>query len=189
MLYFCVIIPSAVRPYSFTTDGYGIFNVRKIVLGACRTDEDGSDTNKSAQELTRRDIKKHCFSPCPARGSNPGSLDLNSDALTTELRPPVKTPTDRKRPFTIPINKLCSYIHSMQTRAHMYISVPEVYWKHNGAFTQTLSPGESEKTPKRNRKMVKQQKKKTKHQKNPNKYPKNRHENEKRIATQDRSTI
>ena len=26
------------------------------------------------------------LSPCPARGSNPGSLDLNSDALTTELR-------------------------------------------------------------------------------------------------------
>ena len=31
--------------------------------------------------------KKNCPSPCPTRGSNPGSLDLKSDALTTELRP------------------------------------------------------------------------------------------------------
>ena len=32
--------------------------------------------------------KKNCASPCPAGGSNPGSADLNSDALTaTELRP------------------------------------------------------------------------------------------------------
>ena len=42
--------------YSFTTDGYGIFNVRTH-LGACRTHEGGSGTNKSAQELTRRDRK------------------------------------------------------------------------------------------------------------------------------------
>ena len=40
--------------YSFTTDGYGIFNVRKNV-GACRTHEGGSGTKKSAQELTRSD--------------------------------------------------------------------------------------------------------------------------------------
>ena len=33
--------------YSFTTDGYEIFNVRTNV-GACRTDEGGSGTNKSA---------------------------------------------------------------------------------------------------------------------------------------------
>ena len=39
--------------YSFTTDGHGIFNLSKK-LGACRTHEDGSGTNKSAQELTRR---------------------------------------------------------------------------------------------------------------------------------------
>ena len=31
--------------------------------------------------------KKNCLSPCPGRGSNPGSSDLNSDALPTELRP------------------------------------------------------------------------------------------------------
>ena len=40
------------------------------------------------QELTRRD-RKNCSSPCPAKGSNPGSSDLNSDSLTTEPRPPV----------------------------------------------------------------------------------------------------
>ena len=38
--------------YSFTTDGYGIFNVRKN-LGACRTHGGGSEgTSKSAQQLT-----------------------------------------------------------------------------------------------------------------------------------------
>ena len=42
--------------YSFTTDGYGIFNVCTN-LGACPTHEGGSGTNKSAQELTRRDRK------------------------------------------------------------------------------------------------------------------------------------
>ena len=78
--------------YSFTTDGYGIFNVSITDLGACRTHEGGrgrggggSGTNKSAHELTRKD--RNCTSPCPAMGSNPGSSDLNSDSLTTELRP------------------------------------------------------------------------------------------------------
>ena len=51
--------------YSFTTDGYGIFNMRKNV-GACQTHEGGSGTNKSAQELTQFS----CPSPCPIRGSN-----------------------------------------------------------------------------------------------------------------------
>ena len=44
--------------------------------------EGGSDTNKLAQELTRRDIK---IVPYPAP---PPYLDLNSDSLTTELRHP-----------------------------------------------------------------------------------------------------
>ena len=34
--------------YYFTTDGYGIFNVRTNV-GACRTHEGGSGINRSAQ--------------------------------------------------------------------------------------------------------------------------------------------
>ena len=34
---------------------------------------------------------KNCVFPCPARGSNPGSSDLNSDSLiTTEPRPPIR---------------------------------------------------------------------------------------------------
>ena len=60
---------------SFTTNGYGIFNVHTN-LEACRTHEGGgggggggaSGTNKSANVLTRRDS---CPAPCPARGSNP----------------------------------------------------------------------------------------------------------------------
>ena len=51
MQYFCVTITPAVR-LSFTTDGYGIFNVRTS-LGACHTHEGGSGTNKSEQERRR----------------------------------------------------------------------------------------------------------------------------------------
>ena len=45
------------------------------------------------QVCTRLDSEgdKTCLSTCPARGSNPGSSALNSDALTTELRPPIKS--------------------------------------------------------------------------------------------------
>ena len=71
--------------YSFTRDGYGIFNMLTN-WDVCCTHKGGSDTNKSAQELTQEG-QKNGPSPCPTRGSNPGSLDLNSDALTTELRP------------------------------------------------------------------------------------------------------
>ena len=34
--------------------------------------------------------KKHCLLPCSARKSNPGSSNLNSDTLTTEVPPPSK---------------------------------------------------------------------------------------------------
>ena len=60
--------------YSFTTDGYRIFNTRTNV-GACHTHEGGSGTNRGSNTLH-------------------GSSDLNSDALTTELvcpPPPVET--------------------------------------------------------------------------------------------------
>ena len=70
--------------YYFTTDGYGIFNVRTL-LGACHTHEGGSGTNRSTQELTRRD-RKTVAHPAPARGSNPpGSSDLNSNHWATSL--------------------------------------------------------------------------------------------------------
>ena len=42
--------------YFHATDGYGIFSMR-INLGACRTHDRGSGTNKSAQELSQRDRK------------------------------------------------------------------------------------------------------------------------------------
>ena len=58
-------------------------------LDECHTHEEGSDTNKSAQALTRRD-RKTAPHPTPSRdrGSNPRSSGVNSDALTTELHPP-----------------------------------------------------------------------------------------------------
>ena len=78
--------PPAVRPYSFRTDGYGIFNVRTN-LGACRTHEGGSGTNKSAQELTRRD-KISLSYPAPPGDQTQGLWMKNSNTLTTELCPP-----------------------------------------------------------------------------------------------------
>ena len=64
-------------------------------VGACRTHEvgggggGGGGGGVQAQDLARRDreIVPH---PAPTRGSNPGPSDLNSDSLTTELRPPVQ---------------------------------------------------------------------------------------------------
>ena len=51
--------------------------------------EGGSTTNKSAQELTRRDTNKYPSLIMPRqRGSNPGSSDLNSDALPLSYAPP-----------------------------------------------------------------------------------------------------
>ena len=85
---FCVSIPPAVRP-TLTTDGYGIFNMCTSV-GWCRTHEGVSGSNESVQESTRSGEQKQLllsYLPCPARGLNPGSSDLNSDAQTTELRP------------------------------------------------------------------------------------------------------
>ena len=55
-------------------------------LGVCRTHEGGSGINMYVQEFDPEGYK-NCPSPCPARRSNPGSLDLNSEALTIELRP------------------------------------------------------------------------------------------------------
>ena len=77
--------------YSFTIDGYGIFNA-STNLGA----HEGGVRHK--QVYTRVDSegqkKGFCSSPCSARGSNPGSSDLvnPSDALATEPRPLVKAP-------------------------------------------------------------------------------------------------
>ena len=56
-------------------------------LGACRTYERGVRQKQICTSVDSEGLK-HCPSPWPARGSNPGSSDLNSDALTTEPRPP-----------------------------------------------------------------------------------------------------
>ena len=72
----CVTISLAVRPTLLQQIDYRMFNVRTN-LGLCRTHIGGSGTYKLAQELTQRDRKT---SPRSARGSNPGSLDLNCEA-------------------------------------------------------------------------------------------------------------
>ena len=68
---FSFVHTTGCEAYSFTTDGYGIINMR-IHVGACRTHAAGSGTKTSAQDLTRGDRNNTCTSPCPARGSNPG---------------------------------------------------------------------------------------------------------------------
>ena len=57
-------------------------------VGSSRTDDGRSGTNKSAKELTRWDGKKTVPHPAAPGGRTSGSSDLNSDALTTELRLP-----------------------------------------------------------------------------------------------------
>ena len=75
-------------------DIYGIFDMHTN-LGVCCTHEEGLGEGGGGQVSTRVDSegqKRNFFSPRPARGSNSGSSDLNSDALTTdstEPRPPV----------------------------------------------------------------------------------------------------
>ena len=57
--------------YSFTADGYGIFNMCTINLGARCTHEGGSGTNKSAKQLTRKDLKKNLLLTLPHQGIEP----------------------------------------------------------------------------------------------------------------------
>ena len=68
---------------SFTTDGYGIFNKFGWALYTRR-----GVRHTHVCTSVYSEGQKNCRSPCPARGSNPGSLDFKSDALTTELRSP-----------------------------------------------------------------------------------------------------
>ena len=59
--------------YSFKTDGFGIFTIRKH-LGAFRTHEVGEGRGvKHKHVCTRADAEgeKRCRLPCPARGSKP----------------------------------------------------------------------------------------------------------------------
>ena len=64
----------------------------RINLGVCRavhTKGGGSGTsNLSLHESWLGGAENTVLASCPARGSNPGSSNLNSDALTTEPRPP-----------------------------------------------------------------------------------------------------
>ena len=89
-------IPRAMRPTLLTTDGHGIFNVRTYLVCAVRTMGGGGGHE---QVCTRVDTEGHgnCLSPCPAKGSNPGSSVLNSDCLTTEPREQVTVPGGSSR--------------------------------------------------------------------------------------------
>ena len=82
---FRVSISSAVRPTLLRQMDMGSFSCAQMWVHAVYTRR-VSDTKKSAQEVTRRDIHIACR-PLPARGSNPGSWVWNSEALTTEPRP------------------------------------------------------------------------------------------------------
>ena len=70
------------KTYSFTADGYDIFNVRTH-LGASRSLLARTGV-RHKHVCTRVDSEwqKKKSPPCPARGSNPGSSHFNFDALT-----------------------------------------------------------------------------------------------------------
>ena len=62
---------TGIEAYSFTTDGYEIFNVRTH-LGARRTHEGGSGTNQSAQELTGGGMGTTAPPPAPPQDRTQG---------------------------------------------------------------------------------------------------------------------
>ena len=79
MQYFCLTTSQAVKPTLLRHTIYmGSLTCVETWVRAVHS-EGESDTNKSAQELTRRDTKNLSLSPCPATGSNPRSSDLKSD--------------------------------------------------------------------------------------------------------------
>ena len=69
---------------SVTTDGYEIFNVRTN-FGMCHTHEMTVEHKKKCiiDDSEGEEKKVNWPSPCNARGSNPGSSGLNSDAPTS----------------------------------------------------------------------------------------------------------
>ena len=88
MQYFCVTVPPAVRGLTLLGQmGMGSLTCAQIWVRAVHTKWQSGTTK---QVCTRIDSEgqKICTSPCPARGSNPGSSDFNSDVQTTEIRPP-----------------------------------------------------------------------------------------------------
>ena len=69
-------------------DGYGTVMCTQIWVCAIHT-KWGEGGVRYKQVCTRVDSEgqKNWCIPCPTRGSNPGSLDLNSDSLAAELHP------------------------------------------------------------------------------------------------------
>ena len=111
-----------VRPYHRMIDGYmGSLTCAQIWVRAV-VYEVGV---RHKQVCTKVDSEgqKNCPSPSPTRGSNPGFSDLNSDALTIELRLPFSLwlylrPKD---PFTCTLK--CQNSHSQKDKSS---SVPAV---------------------------------------------------------------
>ena len=75
--------------YSFTTDGYGIFNVRAHFGCVPYTRRGGGSGTNEVCIGVDSEGQRDCISPDPVRGSNPWFADLNSESLTSELRPPL----------------------------------------------------------------------------------------------------
>ena len=82
---FCVSIPLAVRPTPLQQMCMGSLTCAHIWM--CGVDAEGGQAQSSLLTRVDSEGRKHYCSPCPARGSNPGSLNFNSDSLTTELCP------------------------------------------------------------------------------------------------------
>ena len=76
------------KAYSFTTAAYRMLNVCTH-LGACCRHKGESGRNMSAQELTRTERKTCPHHPALPGDRTQGLPDLHSDALNTELRPPL----------------------------------------------------------------------------------------------------
>ena len=88
--YLSVSLVYAVFLCGHTTGCWGLPLLRQLDMGSLTCTRSGV-RHKQVCARVDSEGQKHCPSPgpCPARGSNPGSSDLNSYAVTTEvLRPP-----------------------------------------------------------------------------------------------------
>ena len=72
--------PPAVRPtlLFFTTDGYGIFNVRRHMWVRAVHTKGVGEAQTSLHKSRLGETETNVLRPAPPGGSNPGSTDLKS---------------------------------------------------------------------------------------------------------------
>ena len=88
----------------------------------------GGQAQTSLRKGVDLEGQKKCSSPCPTRGSNPGSLDLNSSSLTTGPRPPFHV-RSLYRPDRITTTEWSTewIVHRRTVSSYTYVCCPQSY--------------------------------------------------------------